>query len=140
MSEHQKIFLTILKFKIFWDNKKVVVYNKQFSKIVGICCTNSFGDHIPIVVSHIRWLKVSQTSTSPQLKYSKFVYIMSHFPRLHYSATLWLFLDFSCVLGISCVLLHNSLRLHLNLLVHTETLLQPFYWNNCYLFVVKFKL
>ena len=46
--------------------------------------------------------KYPKTSTLLQLKYSTFVYITLHFPHLHHSVTLWLFIDFSRVLGIPC--------------------------------------
>ena len=81
--------------------------------------------------------KYPKASTSPQLKYSTFVCITSHFPYLHHAVTLWLFLDFSRVLGISCSFSKQTSV--------TSTLIgsywnPTFYWNNCYLFVVKFKL
>ena len=49
----------------------------------------------------MKW-KYPKALTSLQLKYSTFVCIMSHFPHLHHSVTLWLFLDFSRILRISC--------------------------------------
>ena len=83
--------------------------------------------------------KYPKASTLPQLKYSTFACVKLHFPRLHHSVTLWLFLDFSRLLEI----FWSSSKQTLFRSKPTGscwTLLKPFYWNKCWLFVVKFKL
>ena len=80
--------------------------------------------------------KYSKASTSPQLKYSTLVCITPHFSHLHHSVTFWLFLGFLQVSGISCSPSKQT-SFTLNSAVHTETLLTPFYWNNCYLSVLS---
>ena len=78
--------------------------------------------------------KYPKASTSPQLKYSTFVWIKSHLQHLHHSVTLWLLLDFSRVLRMSGSSSKQTLF---------TSKPRGSYWNlikviNCYLFVVKF--
>ena len=86
--------------------------------------------------------KYPKASTSPQLIHSTFVSITPHFPHLHHSVTVWLFLDFSRVLRISCSLSKQTSftpKLTGSYWNFTTATL-PCFWNNCYLFVVNLKL